>query len=185
MTGPRIRVDGKQLAIGDERFGFHGVSYGTFRTRSDGARYPDRATVRRDFESMRAAGLTVVRTYTVPPADVLEEAAAHGLRLLAGVFFPDWRYLVGASRHEQREVARAAHRAVAEAAGALAGRDEIVALVLSNEVPADVVRWVGTRTVERLLTELVDVVKTIEDELLVTYGNYPTTEYLHVPTLDF
>ena len=44
---------------------------------------------------MCEAGFTVVRTYTAPPDDVVELAGDWGLRILAGVFYPDWRYSVG------------------------------------------------------------------------------------------
>ena len=99
MSG-HISVDGKQFACGDDRFRFHGVTYGTFRPREDGARYPDRQEVKRDFASMAQAGFTVVRTYTPPPDDVVDLAADWGIRLLVDVFYPDWRYLVGISRQD-------------------------------------------------------------------------------------
>jgi hypothetical protein len=70
----RVRVDGKQFACDGARFAFRGVTYGTFRPRADGARFPDRDVVKRDLCTMRDAGFTVVRTYTVPPDDVIELA---------------------------------------------------------------------------------------------------------------
>ena len=77
----RVRTDGKLFATGDDRFSFRGVTYGTFRSREDGALFPERTRVKQDFESISDAGFTVVRTYTVPPDDVVELAADWGLRL--------------------------------------------------------------------------------------------------------
>ena len=37
---------------------------------------------------MRAAGINTVRTYLVPPLDVLDIAAETGLRVMAGVSWP-------------------------------------------------------------------------------------------------
>src|SRR4051794_37919461 len=63
----RCRVDGKFFSAAGERFEFRGVTYGTFAPREDGALFPERERLERDLASMRAAGFTVVRTYTLPP----------------------------------------------------------------------------------------------------------------------
>src|SRR5882672_3004702 len=97
----RVRVDGKFFAAGADRFPFHGVTYGTFEPRGDGERFPERDQVKLDFAEMAEAGFTVVRTYTAPPDDLLDLAADHGLHLFASAFYPDWRYLVGASRRQR------------------------------------------------------------------------------------
>src|SRR5712692_10685258 len=91
----RVAVDGKQFSAGGARFAFRGVTYGTFAARSDGALYPETSELRSDLEAMARAGFTVVRTYTPPPPDMLEAAAASGLRLLVGLDYRDWRYMIG------------------------------------------------------------------------------------------
>ncbi|MFL6238976.1 MAG: glycosyltransferase [Actinomycetes bacterium] len=183
---PRVQTDGKFFRLGERRFAFNGVTYGTFQPRaSDGARFPERDTVKHDLEAMSEAGFTVLRTYTTPPDDVLDVAADWDLRVLAGVFFPDWRYLVGTSSRERRRIAAEAQRTVREAARRLAGNEQVLALTLGNEVPADVLRWLGTQTVARTIAELTDVVRNEDPDLLVTYANYPTAEYLPLEELDF
>lgn len=184
-SGQRIRLDGKFFAAGSERFHVRGVTYGTFEARADGALFPGRAQVDEDFSAMRHAGFNVVRTYTAPPDDVLDCARTHGLRVLAGVFYPDWRYLLGGSRREVRRITREAAQEVHEVARRLRGRDEVMALSLGNEVPADVIRWYGTRPIAAALRELADVVREEDPEQLVTYANFPTAEYLPLETLDF
>jgi hypothetical protein len=47
------------------------------------------------------------------------------------------------------------------------------------------VRWLGRRKVESYLERLYDVVKHEAPDALVTYVNYPSTEYLQLPFLDF
>ncbi|MEY2449867.1 MAG: hypothetical protein QOH79_3343 [Acidimicrobiaceae bacterium] len=181
----RVAIDGKQFALDGQRFAFRGVTYGTFKPRSDGARFPDRDRMKHDLAAMSAAGFTVVRTYTPPPDDLLDLAADWGLRVMAGVFYPDWRYLVGDGRNARRGVARQARLDVAETALRLAGREQVLALSLGNEVPADVVRWMGTDVIAGLIKELADLVHDIDPEQLVTYANYPTAGYLPLDMLDF
>jgi glycosyltransferase involved in cell wall biosynthesis len=178
-------VDGKFFTLGGQRFRFSGVTYGTFKPREDGARYPDRDRVKRDFIDIADNGFTVVRTYIDPPGDVVELAADTGLHLLAGVFWPDWRYLLGASRRQCREVARAGAVAVRRAARELAGVESVMGLCVGNEVPADVVRFIGAHRVAAVIAELADAVRDEDADQLVTYGNYPTAEYLPLTGLDF
>jgi glycosyltransferase involved in cell wall biosynthesis len=181
----RVGVDGKFFNCGEQRFDLRGVTYGTFAPRHDEARFPERDRIKLDFEAIQEAGFTTVRTYTVPPDDVLDLAGDRGLRILSDVFYPDWRYLVGASRREQRRVDRAARNEVRAAARRLAGNEQLLALSLGNEVPADVLRWLGTDVVAGTIRGLVDVVREVDPDMLLTYGNYPTAEYLQLDSLDF
>ena len=181
----RVGVDGKFFAAGGQRFHFRGVTYGTFEPRTDGARFPEHTRIERDMRMMGEAGFTVVRTYTLPTEDLLEAAADQGLRVLAGIFYPDWRYLLGGSRRQMRKVVREASREVAEAAGRLSGDERILGLSLGNEVPADVLRWYGTGVVADTIRSLVELVREEDADQLVTYANYPTAEYLPLESLDF
>jgi len=117
--------------------------------------------------------------------DLLECAADWDLRVLAGIFYPDWRYLVGASARQRREVEREARSTVRGAARRLAGAPEVLALSLGNEIPADVVRWVGTQRIAGLIDDLAEIVREEAADHLVTYANYPTAEYLPLESLDF
>jgi O-antigen biosynthesis protein len=184
LTEP-IRTAGKQFRAGTELFTVRAVTYGTFRPRTDDERFPDRNVVKQDFDAIAAAGFNTVRTYTLPPDDVVELAADWGLRLLAGVFSEDWRYLVGASARQRRGLARAARTQVGEAARRLAGNEHVLGIVLGNELPADVVRWVGTARAVDLINGLADAVAEADPDRLKTYGNYPTTEFLEIDALDF
>jgi glycosyltransferase involved in cell wall biosynthesis len=181
----RVAVDGKWFALGDRRFPFHGVTYGTFRPREDGARFPERDRMKRDLFDMAAAGFTVVRTYTPPPDDLLDLAGELGLRVLAGIFYPDWRYLHGSSRRDQARVARDALAEVGRATDRMATNPTVLGVSVGNEMPADVVRWVGTRRARALIEGLAAEVRGRDPRMLVTYANYPTAEYLAPRNLDF
>jgi GT2 family glycosyltransferase len=181
----RIRIDGKQFELDGARFRFRGVTYGTFAARGDGEPYPERARVKLDFTGIADAGFTVVRTYTPPPDDLVELAADWDLHLLAGVHPLDWRYAFGASRRQWARLARDYIALARAGARRLAGAEPVFALAIGNEIPADVVRWVGVRRVERVLAAAAEAVREEDDQQLVTYGTYPSTEYLATPTLDF
>lgn len=181
----RVRVDGKQFSVEGGRFIFRGVTYGTFAPRGDGAQFPEREQVRRDFSLIRESGFSVVRTYTAPPDDVIDLAAEEGLRLLPDAFYPDWRYLVGASDRDRRRVTRAARDEIGRVARRLAQNDAILALSLGNEIPTDVLRWVGTKKIASVISALAETVRDEESDMLVTYANYPSAEYLPLECLDF
>lgn len=182
----KVQVDGKHFRCGGQRFPVRGATYGTFKPRhDDGARYPDRQQIKLDLAAMNEAGFTVVRTYTPPTEELLDSAADWSLQIFAGVFWADWRYLVGASRRDVRRTVRDARAEVRANARALAGAENVFALSLGNEVPADVIRWVGTECVAGVIDELVEVVREEDPDRLVSYANYPTAEYLPLESLDF
>jgi GT2 family glycosyltransferase len=161
-----------------------GATYGTFPPRRDGSPYPSADRLNDDFAAMAAAGLNVVRTYTVPPPDVLDAAAQHGLRLLVGVDYDDWRMELRPGRAASRRVFDAGRRRIEAAMELCAGRPEVFAVSVGNEVPGDVVRVHGVGLVEATLSQLVAAVHDADPEMLVTYTNFPTTEYLDVEGQD-
>ena len=175
----RPRVHGKFIDVGDTRFWIRGVTYGTFRPGPDGTQFPDRAVVERDFAAMAAAGFTAVRTYTLPPVWLLDAAAAAGLRVLAGMWWPNHVAFLDELRLRRQIVAD-----VRQAARRCAAHPALLALAIANEIPAPIVRWHGRDAVARFLRELYDTVKTEDAGALVTYVNYPTTEYLDLSFLD-
>lgn len=180
-----LRVEGKQFFAGERPHLMRGVTYGTFRPRSDGERFPESDLALRDLRAMAAAGFNTIRTYTPPPDDIVDVAAAHGLRTFAGIHTNDWRYLVGLSRRQQRIQIDAAVATVRSTARRWRGRPEIAAICIGNEIPADVVRWFGPQRVAASLGRLVEAVKDADPDRLVTYANYPSAEYLSVPGIDF
>jgi glycosyltransferase involved in cell wall biosynthesis len=184
VVGGQVTVDGKFLARDGEPFRVRGVTYGSFAARADGQPFPDPHRVERDFVAIAAAGLNTVRTYSVPPPDVLEAAAAHGLYVLVGIHYHDWRMERAAGRRAQARVRERGRRAVEAALERCAGRQEVLALSVGNEVPGDVVRVHGIAAVENTLSRLVADVHAGDARLLATYTNYPTTEYLHVEDQD-
>ena len=61
----------------------------------------------------------------------------------------------------------------------------MLAYAVGNEIPTSIARWHGRRRVERFLMRLCAAAKEEDPEGLVTYVNFPSTEYLRVPLCDF
>jgi GT2 family glycosyltransferase len=176
-SGTRPRVAGKFLFAGAEKLFVRGVTYGTF---GEGDAYLDEQAVERDFVAMAAAGINSVRTYTVPPVWLLDCAARHGLRVMVGL---PWEQHVaflddGKRANDIVERVRAGVRACA-------GHPAVLCYAIGNEIPAPIVRWHGASRIERFIERLYRAAKSEDPEGLFTYVNYPSTEYLQLPFVDF
>jgi GT2 family glycosyltransferase len=170
---------GKFLWVGDEKLYVRGVTYGTFRRDAEGHQYPPQQIVAADFARMAANGLNAVRTYTVPPDWLLDTALAHGLWVMVGLA---WEQHVDFL--ESRARARSIEDRVRAGVAACAAHPAILCYAIGNEIPGAVVRWLGRRPVERFVERLHRAARCEDPEGLITYVNYPTTEYLSSPASD-
>jgi GT2 family glycosyltransferase len=167
------------VRIGGEKQYLRGVTYGTFCDGPDGAPYPDPATVGDDFAAMAAAGVNAIRLYTAPPRWLLDLAHEHGLCAMVGLAWEDHVAFLDDRQRAARIVKR-----VEQDAAACAGHPALLCYAVGNEIPASIVRWHGARKIERFVERLYSTVKRIDPGSLVTYVNYPSTEYLQLPFLD-
>jgi GT2 family glycosyltransferase len=175
-----IEVRGKFFFAGEQKFFVKGVTYGPFGAGSHGSQFPERDMVVRDFRLMAELGATVVRVFTVPPVWLLDLAADAGLRVLVGV---PW------SQHiaflDDRKIRTQILRCVSDAVRGLGRHPAIFAYLIGNEIPPDMVRWHGAKRVRAFLIRLMEAVKAIDPAGLVSYANFPSTEYLTVDFTDF
>ena len=182
MGSIRPRVQGKFLFAGEEKLYIRGVTYGPFRPSDDGAQYHSPEDIERDFAQIAANGFNVVRTYTVPPPRwFLDIAHRHGLRVMVGLPDEELRFPFLNDRKRIRSIEERVRAGVS----ACVGHPAVLCYVIGNEIPASVVRWYGRRRIERILEQLYRAAKAEDPEGLVTYVNYPTTEYLQLPFIDF
>jgi GT2 family glycosyltransferase len=179
-TDERPHVQGKFLFLGDEKLYIRGVTYGPFRPEegSDETYKPE--VVERDFAAMAANGVNAVRTYTVPPLWLLDAAQRHGLRAMVGL---PWEQHVAFLDDGER--ARSIEQRVRAGVAACAGHPAVMCYAIGNEIPAPIVRWYSHGRIERFLEHLYRAAKTEDSGGLFTYVNYPSTEYLQLPLLDF
>src|SRR5439155_208005 len=86
---------------------------------------------------------------------------------------------------DDRRRARTIATRVRVSAALCAGHPAVLGYAVGNEIPAPVVRWHGARRVERFIERLTNEVREVDPGALVTYINYPSTEYLELPFVDF
>jgi O-antigen biosynthesis protein len=176
---PRPIVRGKFLFVGDEKLYVRGVTYGTFSPDVHGNEFPSPEVVDRDFGQMAANGVNAVRVFTPPPRQLLDAAQGYGLRVMVGLSAErDVGFLVDKKgAPDLTELVRARVRSCA-------GHPALLCYAIGNEISASMVRWLGRERVERYLETLFSAAKAEDPDGLVTYANYPSTEYLQLPFLD-
>ena len=180
LSVQRPTVKGKFLYVGDEKFWVKGVTYGTFAQDADGVEQLIPAVVDQDFARIAENGFNVVRTYSVPPRWVLDIALKHGLRVMIGIPIE-----VPAALLDEPGKEAEIEESVKKQIRGCEGHPAIFCYTIGNEVAPSVVRWQGRKRIQRFLERLYHTVKGIDADALVTYVNFPTTEYLQLSFLDF
>ena len=176
-TRPVVR--GRFLFHGDQKIYVRGVTYGPFRPDEAGCEYHTPELVQRDFSRMAAVGLNTVRVYTIPPRWLLDIAARNGLYVMIGLPWEQHITFLDDKKHT-RDIAHRLRANLSECTG----HPAILCYAVGNEIPSGIVRWHGSKRVAGFLDQLVGVVKTADPGCLVTYVNYPSTEYLELKSVD-
>jgi GT2 family glycosyltransferase len=177
---PPIRVHGKFFFEGETKFYVKGVTYGPFPPADHGTQFPQPETVARDFAQMREMGANTLRVFTVPPLWLLDAAATAGMRVLVGI---PWAQHV--TFLDDPAIQTDIMRKIVETVRGLKNHPAIFAYLVGNEIPPDMVRWHGPERVRLFLKKLVAAIKELDPERLVSYANFPSTEYLTVDFTDF
>ncbi len=175
-----IRVRGKFFFEGDRKHFVKGVTYGPFATASHGAQFPERDIVVKDFALMSGAGINTVRVFTVPPVWLLDMALEAGLKMLVGL---PWQQHVAFL--DSPQIMAEIKQRIGDGVRACARHPAIFAYLIGNEIPPDMILWHGADRVRRFLRELFACAKSEHPEALVSYANFPSTEYLTVDFTDF
>src|SRR5690242_10281796 len=178
--GAAIRVNGKFFFAGEAKFFVKGVTYGPFGPGSHGAQFPERDIVQRDFHLMAAMGANTLRVFTPPPLWLLDLAGEAGLKVLAGIPWSQHVTFLDDPAIQSQIIIT-----ISESIRALARHDAIFAYLVGNEIPPDMVRWHGPERVRGFLKRLVALIKEFDAERLVSYANFPSTEYLTIDFTDF
>jgi len=176
QPGVRPEVRGKFIFAGEEKIFIRGVTYGPFSPNETGCLYHDPETASADFAQIAAMGANAVRTYTVPPRWLLDVAYDHGLRVMVGF---GWEQHI--TFLDERKRRNSIEDQVREGVRQCAGHPALLSYTIGNEIPSPIVRWYGAERIEKFLCRLYDAVKEEDPGSLVSYVNYPTTEYLRPP----
>jgi GT2 family glycosyltransferase len=177
LSGERPTVRGKSLYLGSQKLQVRGVTYGPFSSDPSGGFEGD--AVERDFAQMAACGINAVRVYSAPERWLLDLAQLHGLHVMAGI---PWEQHIA---FLDTGAANGIEQAVREAIRPLAGHPAVLCYSIGNEIPASIVRWHGSKRIERFLARLCRAAREEDPGALVTYVNFPPTEYLRLSCFDF
>ena len=170
---PSLKTDGKFFRLGNERCWLRCVTYGPFP--------PDRdISHRKEFGKIKAANFNSIRVFSLPDQALLDAAAEAGLFVFAGL---NWR-------HYEDFISRphlfsAAIIRLSEWLQLHQHHPALAGVYVGNEIPSDLVRWMGPDRVRQSLETLIDVGRGIAPHLLFAYANYPSTEYLELENADF
>ena len=179
-TYKRPLVDGNFLKVDETRFYIKGTTYGNFAPDDRGFQFPDLEIVDDDFRLMTQAGINTVRTYTVPSTEILDLALLYNLKIMIGLPWEQHMTFLD-SRKQQNQIIQNVKNAVLSCNQ----HQAVLCYAIGNEIPSRIVRWHSEKKITKFLHRLYLTVKEADPEGLVTYVNYPTTEYLQLPFLDF
>ena len=173
------RVNGKFLEVDARRFLIKGIAYGTFAPDANGEQFPAPLQIAKDVALMASAGFNTIRTYTAPPPTLLDAAIKHGLRVMIGLDWPQHIPFL-----DDSELTRRIRLNLVSKVRRLAPHPATLMVAVGNEIPPGIVRWHGQHRIEHFLRELYEDLKAAAPESLLTYVNYPPTEYLELSYFD-
>lgn len=176
----KVYVKGKFLYQGSEKIYLKGVTYGTFAPQEDGTQYPGAEVVENDIRKMVKFGINCLRTYTVPPKHLLDIAFLYNIKVMVGLPWEQHITFLDSNSRKQAIINK-----LGADVSACGQHPAILCFAIGNEIPASIVRWYGNNKIESFLKQLYKTVKAVDPYTLVTYVNYPTTEYLNLSFLDF
>src|SRR5688572_6489065 len=176
----KIEIKGKFFYQGDEKFYIRGVTYGAFKPDEKGNEYADLEQIEQDFALMVANGFNTVRIpHTTPPRKLLDIAHRYKLKVMIGLSAEQYvGYLI--DRKKSIDIMGI----IREKVKSCADHPALLCIAIGNEVPASIVRWYGRKKIESYLRKVYKAIKAVAPQSIVTYVNYPTTEYLQLSFLD-
>lgn len=179
LTHPSARVtaSGKFFHRGGEQWLLKGLSYGPFEG-PDGL--PPLEQVERDLQQLTSLGANTMRIYAPPPRWFLDACALAGVQVLIGWPWPSHTDFLR-TRQGARDILETT-RAVVRG---LRGAPAVLGFVVGNEVPSELVRWMGPARVRRFLERMIDAGRAEAPDALFAYATFPSTEYLHPGNADF
>lgn len=167
------RTDGKFLRSGGTRVWLRAVTYGPFP-----GGWPE--SFEPDFRRIAAAGFNALRLFEMPDRRLLDAAHRHGLRVFGGLM---WRQ--NADFFRRPGLLSAARVGLVDGLRGLAEHPALAGVYVANEIPADLVRWMGPVRVRRAIEDLIALGRRTAPRLMFAYANYPSTEYLEPENADF
>ena len=162
-----IEIKGDWIYVDGERFFVKGVGYSGWRPHQlPWQERPDPELVENDFRLISEAGFNTIRTWTALNAQELELARKYNLMVMQGIFVDPTRdfaspiyqnYVVTTIKNQVRYYLK---------------DDNILMFLVANEPPVERVRTSGVANTEKVLKMMVDTVKELDPEKIVTFSNW-------------
>lgn len=174
------KVKGKFIYVGDKKFYVRGVSYGAFKPDENKNEYQDLEKLDNDFALMVENGINTVRIpHTTPPRHLLDIAHKYGLKVMIGLSAEQYvGYLIDKNKSFNIK------KIIREKVKICKDHPALLCISIGNEISSSMVRWIGPKKIEKYLEGIYNLIKSESPDSIVTYVNYPTTEYLQLPFLD-
>ena len=99
-----------------------------------------------DFRKIAAAGFNAIRVYEMPDRRLLDAAQDHGLRVFGGL-----KWGQNADFMSQPGLLTAACVSLTESLKTTADHPALAGCFVGNEIPSDLVRWMGPLRVRRAI----------------------------------
>jgi hypothetical protein len=175
-----VRLSGGQFLIEGHPWIIKGIHYEPWRPGTGpnkGYPYPPLDGIARDFALIHAAHANTVLLVDAP-AEVLDIAEQNGLKVIYSFALPWWS--VGDAQHHAD-----VRNAVTQRVEALRRKPALLAWLVGNEAPADVLQAHGDNTVVEGLRDLYRSVKALDAEHPISYGDWPISKHLDLTFFDF
>lgn len=167
------QTDGKFFRAGENRVWVKAVTYGPFP-----GGWPE--DLKPDFTRIAAAGFNAIRLYEMPGREMLDSALTCGLRVFGAL-----KWNQNTAFIDQPGALAEACRLLEAGLAATSGHPALAGVYIGNEIPADLVRWMGPDRVRQSLERLIAHGRACAPHVLFAYANYPSTEYLEPANADF
>lgn len=169
-----LSVNGKHFLLHGSPHFLRCVTYGPFPP--DSPHSPAS-----DFPKIRQAGFDSIRIYHLPDQTLLDTAAQNQLLVI-----PTHAWGHGCDFiHDQPSLLEKARRDITNWLHTHHPHPALGALLVGNEIPSDMARWMTPWKVNRALDSLIRSAQKAAPGLPIAYANFPTTEYLEPPSADF
>jgi hypothetical protein len=174
-----VRTDQRQLVVDERPFLVRGIHYGPWRPGTGPNKkypYPSLQNIESDFDIIRRTRANTVLIYDAPP-EVLDLAERYGFEVIY-VFALDWHAIGGS---EQSAITNR----IVERVAALRSKPALLAWVLGNEVPGQVLQSRGEAPIVTGLRDLYMAVKAADPSHPISHANWPPARHLDLSFLDF
>jgi hypothetical protein len=178
-VSPDVRTDQRQFLVDGRPYFVRGIHYGPWRPGTGPNKkypYPNLHHIEDDFEIIRRAHANTVLIYD-PPPEVLDLAQRYNLEVIY-VFALDWSAIGGP---EQPAITNRVRQRVTS----LRSKSALLAWVLGNEIPGQILQSRGDTAIVSGLHELYTAVKAADPSHPVSHANWPPTRGLDLSFMDF